>query len=288
MPLSPTDIALIAAGPLNGLLNPDMAREEVARHQAKDRVTIVWHMRNLEDGSELEGQFPAEDPVLNLSNAYGQHITLNRENPIIQYLHGDADTFSFVARFYAMHGADNMPTKQSRTLMGWKQRDPTLARPPRVALTIGNIIPFPEAVITGLGNIAFSEPKPDGDVREVSMRVDLLRYTKYSLSTEPEPETRYHRARTGDYYELLGWLEYRDPMLGVIIRRRHPEQTELAEGDIVKLPSFGALRGSIVKPASIPFFKAYSSKDTATRRLRIQTFEEHDKDYVSAIIPEGL
>jgi len=285
MPLSPTDIALVAAG---ALLNPDITREEVAKHQAKDRVTIVWHLRNLEDGSEIEGQFPAEDPVLNLSNAYGQHVTLNRENPIIQYLHGDADTFSFVARFYAMHGDDNNPTKQIRELMSWRQRDPNLARPPRVAFTFGNVIPFPEAVITGLSNIVYSEPKPDGDVREVSVRVDLLRYKKYSIDTDPEPETRYHRARTGDYYELLTWYEYRDPMLGDIVRREHPDKTALTEGDIVKMPSYGALRGSIVKPASIPLFKAYTSKDTATRRLRIEAFEEHDKDYVSAVIPEGL
>lgn len=288
MPLSPTDIALIAAGPLNGLLNPDMGREEVARYDAKDRLSIVWHMRNLDDGSELEGQFPPEDPTLNLSSTYGQHTTLNRENPIIQFLHGDADTFSFTARYYAMHANDNMPTKQFATLASWRLRDPTLARPPRVAFTLGNIIPFPEAVIVGLGNISYSEPKQDGDIREVSLRVDLLRYTKYSLLTTPEPETRYHRARTGDYFELLGWQEYRDPMLGDIIRRDHPDKTELTEGDVVRLPSYGAVKGSIVKPASIPFFKAYTSKNTATRRNRIQAFEDRDLDYVSAIIPEGL
>lgn len=288
MPFDATDLALIAAGPLGGMLGPDTSREEVAKYQPKDTVTVVWNLRNLDDGSEIEGQFPPEDPTLDLGTTYAQHTTLNRQNPIIMFLHGDADTFSFAATFYALHGDDNMPDKQIKTLMSWRQRDPTLARPPRVAFTLGNIIPFPEAVITNLGRISFTEPKPDGGVRGVSLRVDLLRYTKFSLDTSPEPETRYHRAKEGDYFEMLAWQEYRAPMLGDIVRREHPDKLLLVEADVVRLPSYGAIKSSVVRPHSIPFFRGFTSKDTATRRLRQDEFERHDRTYASAIIPEGL
>lgn len=288
MGLSATDIALIAAGPLNGILNPDTSRDEVASYEAKDARIVVWLMRNLDDGSEIEGQFPPEDPVLNLSNSYGEHTTLNRQNPIIQYLRGNSDTFSFVARFHALHKDDKTPSKQISTLMSWRQRDPTLARPPIVSFTLGNIVPFPEAVITSLGNITYSDPKSDGDIRDVSLRVDLLRYNKYSLSNEPEPETRYHRTRTGDYYEFLSYQEYKNPMLGVLIRRRHPDKIQLTEGDIVKLPSYGAIKGQLVFPISIPFYKSYSTKDTDTKALRQSVFESKNSSYSSPSIPEGL
>ena len=288
MPLSPTDIALIAAGPLSGVLNPDMSREEVAEYKPKDTKTIVWNLRNLDERADISGQFPAEDPVLNLSNTYGQHTSLNRQNPIVQFLHGDADTFSFTARFYAIHGGDRTPTKMIATLESWRLRDATLARPPRVAFTFGNIIPFPEAVITSISNISYSEPKPDGDIREVSCQVNLLRYTKFSLDNTPEPETRYYRAKQGDYYEMLAWLEYSAPLLGDALRKDHPEKSLLQEADIVRLPSYGAIRGTTITTTSIPLWRSYTTKDTAQRRLRQDEFERHDRDFTSGVIPAGL
>lgn len=283
-----TDLALIAAGPLAGVLNPDMRQEEVGAYTPKDVRIVVWHMRNLEDGSELRGQFPAEDPVLELATAYGQHSSLNRQNPIVQFLRGEADTFSFTARFYALHSGDRTPTKSIETLQSWRMRNATLARPPRVAFTFGNIVPFPEAVITSLSGLSYSEPKPDGDIREVSVTVGLLRYEKFSLEDKPEPETRYHRAKQGDYYELLTWQEYRSPMLGDSIRKDHPDKQTLVEGDIVRLPSYGAVRGRLIEPTSVPFYKSYTRKDTAQRRLRQDEFTRHDRSYVSAILPAGL
>lgn len=287
MPLTPTDLALIAAGPLFGG-SPDPQRRNVAKYEPKPTKTIVWHMKNLDDGSELEGQFPPEDPVLDLATTYGEHVTLNRQNPIVQFLHGNSDTFTFTARFYALHGDDNTPYKKITTLQGWRLRDPTLARPPRVVFTLGNIIPLPEALITRLSGIRYSEPKQDGDIREVSLRVDLLRYEKYSLSTEPEPETRYYAASTGDYFEMLAWREYRNALLGDLLRREHPELLDLTEGDVVRLPSYGAMKGRVVKPDSIPLAKSLGTKDTPTRRLRQEEFERHDRSYMSAVVPVGL
>lgn len=305
------DVALVAAGPVAGLVNDMFAKPKV-----------VWHMKNLDwPHEELEGQFAPIGPTEEVGAVYVERTTLNRQNAIMQYIRGLTDTYSFTARFYALHSADTTPEEKIATLKSWTRRDPGLMRPPRVAITIGNQVPLPEAVIDGPLSISYVEdPLPDtevaeaagavggiigagavvsavggivssgpgGGVRGADCTINLRAYNKYDLTYKEEPSTRYHRARSGDYYELLAHREYGSPLLGDIVRKDHPDKQTLTEGDVVKLPSIGAIRGQTVKPTSIALQKSTGSKDTPQRRLRQSEFDRHDETYTSTVIPEGL
>lgn len=278
MALGPTDIALVAAGPLTGLINQLFAKRQV-----------VWHLKNLDSGEELEGQFAPIGPTETVGAVYAEHTSLNRQNAIIQYLRGTTPTYSFTARFYALHSTDTKPEEDIATLKSWTKRQADLGRPPRVTVTVGNQVPLPEAVIEEPLSVAYvDDALPEGAIRGADCTINLRNYHKFSLDTSPEPSTRYHRSRTGDYYELLAWYEYANPLLGDVVRKEHPDKQTLSEGDVVRLPSLGAIKGTTVKPTSTALQKSIGTKDTAQRRLRQSEFERHDRSYVSAIVPEGL
>jgi len=243
----------------------------------------------LDSGEELEGQFAPIGPAETVGAVYAEHTSLNRQNAIIQYLRGTTPTYSFTARFYALHSTDTKPEEDIATLKSWTKRQADLGRPPRVTITVGNQVPLPEAVIEEPLSVAYvDDALPEGAVRGADITVNLRNYHKFSLDTSPEPSTRYHRSRTGDYYELLAWWEYANPLLGDVVRKEHPDKQTLTEGDVVKLPSLGAIKGTTVKPTSTALQKSIGAKDTAQRRLRQSEFERHDRTYVSAVIPEGL
>ena len=291
------DLSTVAAGPVAGVVNKLGARKV---HKFK--------MVNLETKQELKGQFGPIDPGEDISVAWQQHTTLGRQNPILQFLHGNADTFSFTAFFFSMHqggslgsvlsgsfgslGAkdDKTPEKSLDVLRSWARVDNNKGRPPRVSFTVGDgKISIDQAVITALGRITyFYPPKESGGIRGVTIPITLLKSSEYSLETFTPVETRYHRVKTGEYYELITYREYGSAILGDVIRKRHPDKQELTEGDVVKLPSIEAIRTERVEPKSIPFYKGYTTKTTATKQLRQEVFERNDFVYYSAIVPAGL
>lgn len=275
------DLTQIAAGPLLGPLINSLGARKVHR----------WVLENLETGETLEGQFGPVDPRKLPGNPqYAEHTSLGRETPIIQYTHGTADRFSFTAVWFAVHENDDTPEKAIKVLENWKSRDPDLARPPRVSFTVGDgQMSLLEAVISELGEISyFDPPKHGGGIRGITVLVTLRAYTKYELITEPAPETRYHHARQGEYFELIAYFEYRTPEFGDIIRKRNPTKLSLVENDIVKLPSAEAIRTIPIRPTSLVFRNTLLRKDSVQKQLKTLVFDRNNRDYTSPIVPAGL
>jgi hypothetical protein len=286
-----TSVVSIAAGPLAGLVNSSAYRKARPAKMPKfeARKTHPFKMSNLENGQELKGQYGPVNPNEDISVSWQTHTTLGRQNPILQYLHGNANTFTFTAYFYSANENDSIAEKSLDVLRSWTRRDQDLGRPPRVSFTVGDgKMAMPEAVITSLGIAYYDPPKHSGGIRAVSIAVSLMQYTQFSLETTVLGETRYHRVKTNEYYELITYNEYNSALLGDVIRKRHPEQQELTEGDTVKLPSIQVIRTEKVEPKSIPFYKGYTTKETDTRSLRQEVFARNNFNYFSAIIPAGL
>ena len=275
------DLAQIAAGPIAGFINALGARKV---HR--------WTLDNIDTGERLEGQFGPINPTENPGNPnYAEHSSLNRDKPITMYTHGNADTFAFGIQWYAEHETDETPAKKIAVLKKWIKRMDDLARPPLVYFYVGDDaqLSFGPATIINIGDIVyFDPPKHLGGIRGVTTTVGLKAYTKWSLQSKPAPETRYHHSRQGDYYELVAWQEYRNPMLGDVVRKRNPEKVSLAVGDIVPLPSAEAIRSTTVKPRSIVFLNTQTTKVSPQKTLRQSAFDNHDRSYVSSIIKTEL
>ncbi len=233
-----------------------------------------WHLEAEETGDELVGQFPFESLVEDISNNWARHKAFSREGAIKSYVSGDSSALTFTGRFRARDAVFNDVEQNLNLLKKFARRDPDLGRPPILNFWVGNGFLAQRSVIDSVSGITYSQPTALGELREVTFRVALEAWEDFDIDDVEIYETRYHRAREGDYYEWLAQREYGNPNLGVNLRQRHPDQAHLEVGDTAKLPSAVAIRTERQKQQSHVFGAAFGRKDTATRRLRIAHFKE--------------
>ena len=240
----------------------------------------IWNLRNLDTGQVLQGQFEAENVAREISTNWGQFTSLNRQNPILQFLNGSAEKVSFDARLFRSHALDTTPELKLDLLTSWSKLDPSLRRPPVLQFWIGDGHLMINCVILGI-TTSYQRPDFFGGMRHCSFTVSLLEFTTFSIDDAEETNTRYARARERDYYELLAFEEYGNPMIGDVIRKAHPALQRLQPGDTVTLPSIEGVRTKEVTQTSIPLKTAFGRKNTAQRQLRLQFFDKRSGAYVS-------
>lgn len=211
-----------------------------------------WILHNLDTGEELMGQFEPEDIGENWSNTYAEKWALNREHAITQFVHGNSDLLTFSGRFFQKNDWDKEPSKKLELLRKWRSRDKRLRRPPILMFWVGDSqIRMPDCVIERI-TPTYGRPTVFGGMRDVTFSITLRQWWPYDVKLGVATgETRYHNVRQQDHYEMLTFREYGKALWGDTIRQRHPTQPELEIGDVVKLPSSEAMRGTRVKPQSI-------------------------------------
>jgi hypothetical protein len=252
----------------------------------------TWRLVNTDvPGSIVEGDFEALGVTRNVSANYATHKALNQFKPITQYLSGNLDTLSFQGRLYQSHGFDNI-TEKFNTLVAWTNRDPDLRRPPIVLFSVGDgdTVYFDNAlsIIKSISDIQYDSPTVTGGVRGIAFTINLEEYAEFSLENPPPPETRYARAKDGEYMELLAQREYGEPLLGDVIRKRHPALQIVEAGDVVKLPSFDAIRTTAVIPRSIALQGLTLRKESDQKDVRDFHFDRNNRTFYSTVIPKGL
>jgi hypothetical protein len=247
-----------------------------------------WHLQSHDVPNQiLHGQFEPQDTTENVGSKYSQHNSLNRAHPIIQFVNGVADTLSFNAQLFARDFLFNSVSDDLTLLKTWAKRDPNLRRPHIVSFWVGDgAIAMDKCVVQGLSDIKYGKPSALGALKDVSLTIHLLQYEPFSLELTEPPETRYHHAKFDDYYEMLCFREYGNPMMGDVIRKRHPDKPSIQVADIVKLPSSEAIRKDTVEPKSLALNTAYGRKETPQRTLRLAVFDEHQRTHVSHVILE--
>jgi|SRR5690606_7943677 len=228
-----------------------------------------WILANVESGEIVVGQFPAEETVRNVGANYAEIQALNRSEPFIQFLNGKAQTLTVRSRFYRRDFTDDSPIEKINKLIEWTQPNINRRRPPLLQFFLGDGLGLDmKVILRDISDIRYSQPNNLGGVREVSFTMEFVRWSENSV-TQEVLDTRYARTKTGDYYELLCQKEYGNPMIGVVIRQRHPDQILLGEGDIVKLPALEGVRGEVPQPQSIIFKTAFGRRDTPQKQLRL-------------------
>lgn len=243
----------------------------------------TWFLENLDGGQTLQGQFSPTPTTENVSANWAQHTALNRGNAILQFVNGNNDTLSFQGRFFREVVADSNPKEKLDLLKSWARIDASVRRPPVVHFYVGDGHVQMNAVITGISNIVYGRPTALGSLRDVTFQVDLLRFEPFSLDDEGVTDTRYARAKDRDYHEMLAYQEYGNPLLGDYIRKLHPKQQTLTDGDIVKLPSIEGVRTQRVTQTSIPLKTGFGRRDTPQRSLRLYFFELRSASKVSHV-----
>lgn len=252
-------------------------------------MTRAWSLTNLDKDDTIEGQFEATELTENIGTKYSKIGALNRQNPILQFIGGNLETITFQARLWnrdaAFAGtADDLLEK----LKDWTRRDDSLGRPPILSFSAAGDHPvaYSTCVIESLGGIRYDRPTTGGKLKGVTLTITLLKYEPYTLEGYKGGETRYHRAKSGDYYEMLTLREYGSAQMGDIIRKRHPSTPNIQTADIIKLPSIEVLRKEQVKTTSIALSNAFGRKKSPQRTLRLEMLDKRRGAYVSHLIKE--
>lgn len=242
-----------------------------------------WFLANVDTGQILQGQFEPLDAQKTIKANYGHHTALSRNKGILQFLTGDNDTFTFQAFMYSQHAAQSIDADLA-TLESWTRPDSKLGRPPTLSFWVGDgHVQIIDCVIESLST-SYGRPTFLGGLRQAQVNISLREYKPFSLTDTGVYETRYHRTAARDYYELICQREYNDPMMGDVIRKRHPTKPTLYVGAVVKLPSIEAIRTEVVTQTSIALAGAYSKKNTPQRQLRLEMFEKRNRSYVSHVL----
>lgn len=252
-----------------------------------------WFLLNNDTFQLVKGQFEAQNVSESRGSAYVERFTLNRNRGVLQFLHGQSPLLSFQGRVFNETILGPIPTFGSSgkivdLLKKWSERDPDLGRPPLLTFWIGDgQVGMPTCVLESISPINYDQPAFLGAFKGATFTLNLRWYEVFDLKATTNFDTRYARAKLGEYYELLAWQEYKNPMLGVTIRQRHPWQINLTPGQIVKLPSKEGMRRVRPQPTSIVFKDAFAQKPTATRGLQIYMFKRRNKAQVSHVLTSG-
>lgn len=226
----------------------------------------VWHILNLDTGEEVKGRFPAEDVTETIGAEWAAHWALNRQNAILQFLHGAEDTISFTATLFAETVLMNLNRDLER-LKKMARRDKITGRPPVLQFWIGDGHLSAVCVCDSI-TIKRERPQFMGGLHQAQLTFNLRTYKPYVPGLVSNFDTRYHVARAGDSYEMLCQKEYGAPLLGVIIRQRHPSMPVVpTPGQIVKLPSIQGLRTAEVAMASYMFSRLSDGDSVQAQRL---------------------
>lgn len=252
-----------------------------------------WWLHNLDTGDEMQGQFEVEE--LNeggRGSTYVERWSLNRDSPIMQFIHGRTPTIAFRSRFYLnrspfISGINIDPAAQINVLKKWAERDVKLRRPPFLMFWVGDSnVNLPNCILESVSDIQYHDfEKTSGKIKHVSFTISLREYVEYDLEVDVGTgETRYHHSKSTDYYELLCQREYEKPNHGIVIRDRTPDKMYLVTGDVVKLPSFKAIADIKIQPTSIALKTAFGAKQTPQKELHQDVVNNRDTVYYSHIL----
>lgn len=228
-----------------------------------------WWIRNIDTGEVLSGPYETEATKTSGSQ-YANTWALNRKDPIKSFLHGKIQTVTFSARLYATHIFQEVQSTAEK-LEAWSQRDESLGRPPILYFWIGDQHVSMASCTLNDVSIKFDRPGFLGKMRGADISVTLEKYVPFQPDiTKAAPNTRYHKVKLGDNYEMIARREYGNAMKSVVIRQLNPDKLVLKPGDIIKLPSnVGNFRRLKAEPQSIALKTSLNRRDTS-QKLNLQ------------------
>lgn len=243
----------------------------MAGFEEKAKDAVIWHLLLLEsvdtpglsEGARITGQFPLQQGTHNISAEVPDASGFSRSQPLIQWVGGSIETFTFQARLFSEHSEDYTASEKFELLklMCNKSHSP-LKRPPLSRFYWGDAIPGGmKCFVESLGGVNYDEVRPDGSLRGVSLNITLKKYTPFqvtNVTVSPTDRTPTHIARDGETYEMIAYRRWGDPMLGIPLRQQNPRFpmekwapkgiADLNRNETIKLFSRRDLEATPIKP----------------------------------------
>ena len=260
----------------------------------EDRVrdAKLWHLLlyedapsvNLSAGDRIYGQFTPQEFTHQLSAQVPESGGYSRTNPLVQWVGGAVETFTFQARLFSQHKDDTTASDKFNQLKLLRQSLPPMNRPPVTRFFWGNI--FPGGVpcfVESLGGVKYDEIRPDGSIRGLTLSITLKRTTPFRVVRNvesPVEQTPLHTIRDGETYEMIAYRRWGDPMLGVVLRRMNPRfpmekwapkgLADLTSNEQIKLYDRQDMTKTSIKPTS----HIFDQDDQVASDIRRYYFEE--------------
>lgn len=135
------------------------------------------YLQNLDKRQDIfVFQFTPQSVTIEQSSNIKSTPALNRQNPLIQWLHGNLVTISFEGIFFAKDSTDEILSK-TRELQSFWERDERLGRPPICFWGYGTEVGF-KCMVQKLGSVNIGELRSDGRLREVRFNITLFKFTE--------------------------------------------------------------------------------------------------------------
>lgn len=233
------------------------------------KIPANWNIKNLDTGEVLNPPYPIDGGVkVTAGSNLAKQGRRGMEDPLVQWTGGKGQEWSFQAVLWSEDRTDIVSTKL-RKFIALTQKDSKLDRPPICSFSVGAV--FSEVVLVESVDPEISDLRPDGEAREVRLNFHLVKYVPFTQKridpSRPVKESFYLVATSEEAsYEAIARRFYGNPLLGDLLRRRHPHMPGAPTvGKIVKVPS----RTIILREEVAPQFHALSLTNPAA----VATFE---------------
>jgi len=251
----------------------------------------------------IEFQFVPDRFIRNVASNWAEKSAFGRDHPVLQYVTQESETYSFRALLFAERTTDTISDKVE-ALIAAVRANATLKRPPLWTFSWGDFIIDTSVIIESVGGIEYGEPRandtitgviadrlygallgtgPGQQLRTVQFRMRLKHYEPFGIEipslADLDRDTFHHIVRTGDTWEELARLHYKEALKGDLLRRRNPSKEFLVGGQTVDVLKPSRFRGLTPTPYSIPLVRT-----TAASTMRRELFEDRRKSRVSHVL----
>jgi len=231
---------------------------------------ILWYFvveEETEDfavGDRITGQFPIRNAREQFGSILDSAGGYSRSSPVVGWVGGKLNTFTFPARLFSRHVNDNTAENKLNDLKKLTERSALLGRAPLVRFFWGSL--FQDGFLCFIESVdsdfPYNNMRSDGTIRDVTVNISITKFSRYRYYEErdftPLEATPAVRVKAGDTYEMIAKRIYGDPLLGVLLRRKNPRfplepdyprgVSDLIKGDKVKVFSRRVLRIEDIKP----------------------------------------
>jgi len=197
----------------------------------------LWQLVSLEGGPYFESQYPLQKfKEAGPGSNFAEGKSLGNPYTVLQFLNGKTERCRLDAFFFARHWGEQI-TDYVDTLKELAKVDETLGRPHVCYFVWGSYFAI-DCIVEDVGDIEWGGLRIDQVPRVASVPITLVKWTGSPLvagAPQGNRETLHIFSRQGTSYEMLAYEKYRNPMLGVLLRRHNRSVKRPYTGAVVKI-----------------------------------------------------